>query len=262
LVEGNDVGGIDVGFLVRSDVTINSTTQIGKATTSTWCSGASPCLLNDRPPLLLDATTSGGYHFAVLVIHNRSLSSIDDPTDGNRVRHKRLEQSQYVGEIVQKWQTGNTGPMSDGTTITNANATVPLVVVGDFNAYEFTDGYVDVTGQIKGSIVPADNMVSAPPITSPSLCEAGLTADPATRYSFMFDGYVQDLDHSLFTRRAWMDFLSVGYAHGNADTSEAGPEVTDPNTAARSADHDGQVVRLVTDRIFADGFEDPTTSCQ
>jgi predicted extracellular nuclease len=258
LSEGNDIGGIDVGFLVRGDVGVNAVTQIGKNTlTSDGCGSGSSCPLNDRPPLLLDASFNG-YHFAVLVIHDRSLSSIDDPTDGPRVRRKRLEQAQYVGEIVQAWQTGSSGPLSDGDSVPDPDATAPIIVVGDYNAYEFTDGYVDVTGQIKGSAVGAGNQVWEVPKTSPTFCDAGLTSDPATRYSFQFDGYVQELDHALLSRTGWRDFVMLANAHGNADTSEAGPEVTDATTPARSADHDGQVLTLATDRLFADGGDGDT----
>ncbi|HZW51100.1 MAG TPA: hypothetical protein VFF05_04510, partial [Rudaea sp.] len=66
------------------------------------------------------------------------------------------------------------------------------------------------------------------------------------------------LDHALLTRTAWTDFVSLHNAHGNADTSEAGPEVTDSSTPARSADHDGQVLTLTFDRLFSDGFESDT----
>ncbi|HST29124.1 MAG TPA: lamin tail domain-containing protein [Rudaea sp.] len=266
LDEGNDIGGIDVGFLVRSDVTVNAVTQIGLGTqTNDGCGGAPPCILNDRPPLLLDASF-GGQRFAVLVIHNRSLSSADT----TRVQRKRLEQAEYVAAIVQAWQTGTgsdvalVSPDADvtlgasGETVPAADGSVPLVIVGDYNAYEFTDGYVDVTGQIKGTAVQADNMTWATQTTTPTLCDAGLTTDPATRYSFMFDGYVQELDHALLTRTAWTDFVSLHNAHGNADTSEAGPEVTDTSTPARSADHDGQVVTLTFDRLFGDAFEGDT----
>jgi predicted extracellular nuclease len=266
LAEGNDIGGIDVGFLVRSDVTVNTVTQIGKDTqTDDGCGGTPPCILNDRPPLLLDASF-GGQRFAVLVIHNRSLSSVDT----TRVQRKRLEQAEYVAAIAQAWQTGTgsdvalVSPDADvtlgasGETVPAADGSVPLVIVGDYNAYEFTDGYVDVTGQIKGTAVQADNMTWATQTTTPTLCDAGLTTDPATRYSFMFDGYVQELDHALLTRTAWTDFVSLHNAHGNADTSEAGPEVIDSSTPARSADHDGQVLTLTFDRLFSDGFESDT----
>jgi predicted extracellular nuclease len=266
LQEGNDVGGIDVGFLVRSDVTVNAVTQLGKNTqTDDGCGGTPPCILNDRPPLLLDASFAG-QRFAVLVIHNRSLNDVDTA----RVQRKRLEQAQYVGAIAQAWQTGTgsdvalTAPDAhvtlgaSGETVPNADGSVPLVIVGDYNAYEFTDGYTDVTGQIKGTAVQADNVAWETPETTPTLCDAGLTTDPATRYSFAFDGYVQELDHALLTRTAWTDFVSLHNAHGNADTSEAGPEVTDITTPARSADHDGQVLTLTVDRIFSDAFEGDT----
>ena len=259
LVEGNDIGGIDVGFLVRGDVTVNAVTQFGKDTlTSGAACNSVPCpKLNDRPPLLLDATFAG-YRFAALVIHDRSLSSVDDPTDGPRVRQKRLDQAQFVAEIVQAWQTGSSAPLSDGETVPNPDANVPIVVIGDYNAYEFTDGYVDVTGQIKGTAVESDNLVWAAPLTTPTLCDAGLTTDSATRYSFQFDGYVQELDHALLSRTGWRDFVRLNNAHGNADTSEAGPEVTDDTTPARSADHDGQVLTLAVDRVFADNNEGDT----
>jgi predicted extracellular nuclease len=269
LDEGNDIGGIDVGFLVRSDVTVNAVTQIGQLTqTDDGCGGSPPpamCTLNDRPPLLLDASFAG-QRFAVLVIHNRSLGSVDT----TRVQRKRLEQAQYVAAIVQAWQTGTgndvalTAPDAhvilgaSGETVPAADGSVPLVVVGDYNAYEFTDGYADVTGQIKGTAVQADNLTWEMPLTNPTMCDAGLTTDPATRYSFMFDGYVQELDHALLTRTAWKNFVVLHNAHGNADTSEAGAEVTDDTTPARSADHDGQVLTLAVDRLFADGFEGDT----
>ncbi len=254
LAEGNDVGGIDVGLLVRSDVTINSVTQLGKNVQTNNCSGTQPCLLNDRPPLLLDASF-GGYHFGVLVIHDRSLSSIEDPAK-LYIRNKRLEQAQFVAEIAQAWQTGSNAPLSSGEVVSGADANAPLVIVGDYNAYEFTDGYADVTGQIKGTAVQSENIVWAPPITSPTLIDTGDRADPASRYSFSFDGYMQELDHILVTRAGWKDFVSVSNAHGNADVAAAGPEANDANTAARSADHDGQVVVLAIDRLFGHDFDE------
>ena len=84
LDEGNDVGGIDVGFLVKSTrVTVDSVTQYGKDTIFTWDGS----LLNDRPPLVLDAAVNlpGLNPFPVVVVvnHLRSMSSIDEPTDGS-----------------------------------------------------------------------------------------------------------------------------------------------------------------------------------
>ncbi|HEY0230120.1 MAG TPA: hypothetical protein VGC55_02610, partial [Dokdonella sp.] len=250
LIEGNDIGGIDIGFLVRSDVTINAVTQLGKNTqTSDGCGTTSPCLLNDRPPLLLDARL-GTLRFAVLAIHNRSLSGVDDAVDGPRIRQKRLEQAQYVAAIVQSWQTNGQYALPDGDVVPNPDATVPLVIVGDYNAFEFSDGYVDAYGQIAGTAVESQNLVWAPTITSPALrsdCRAapiGSALPKPVPYSFVFDGYAQELDHVLMTRPAWSRCVQYSGAHGNADIPEGGPEATDPSTPLRSADHDGFVVEL------------------
>jgi hypothetical protein len=247
LVEGNDIGGIDAGFLVRGDVAVNAVTQLGKNTETTdGCGSNPPCLLNDRPPLLLDATF-GKHRFAVLAVHNRSLSGIDDPVDGPRIRRKRLEQAQYVAAIVQSWQTGGAFPLPDGDIVPNPDPAVPLVVVGDFNAFQYTDGYVDVVGEIKGTAVESENLAWAAPVTSPTLVEdCGLKpgATPPLPYSFAFDGYVQELDHALFTRVAASQCTIVRRARGNVDVPEGGPATTDPSTAARSADHDGFVVTM------------------
>ncbi|HMF58370.1 MAG TPA: hypothetical protein VK619_18650, partial [Pyrinomonadaceae bacterium] len=49
LSEGNDVGGIDVGFLVKSTVTVFSVTQYNKSETFNNPTGGPADLLNDRP---------------------------------------------------------------------------------------------------------------------------------------------------------------------------------------------------------------------
>lgn len=248
LVEGNDVGGIDIGFLVRRDVTVNAVTQLGKDTqTIDGCGSNPPCLLNDRPPLLLDATL-GSLRFAVLAIHNRSLSGVDDPVTGPRIRLKRLEQAQYVGAIVQSWQTNGSFALPDGDSVPDPDATVPLVVVGDYNAFQFSDGYADVYGQIAGTAIESENLAWAAPVTTPRLLPACSRAAIGTadeeRYSFVFDGYAQELDQALLTKPAYSRCVRISIAHGNADLPEGGSEATDPTTPLRSADHDGFVLEL------------------
>jgi hypothetical protein len=230
---GNDVSGINNGFLVRSDVSVTSVTQFYLNSMTTNCSGGGTCLLNDRPPVLLRGSWNG-YQFAVLAIYDRSLSGL--------------------GNITQ-------GPF----TLTGEPA-VPLIVAGDFNAYQFTDGYVDVTGMIAGTAVQnqnlywftgnaADTDVATYTPPSPTLVDSGIAADQNERYSFQFDGYVQEIDHILLTRTGWKDFIRVSNAHGNADVSEASTVILDDTTPARSGDHDGQVIQVAIDRIFYNGFE-------
>ena len=254
LIEGNDVGGIDVGFLLRGDIGVNAVTQLGKNTQTTdGCGGTPPCLLNDRPPLLLDANF-GSLHFAVLAIHDRSLNGVDDPASGPRIRMKRLEQAQYVAAIVQSWQTGGVYTLPDGDVVPNPDPAVPLVVLGDFNGFQFSDGYVDVYGQIAGTAVGSENLAWAAPITNPAmhpgcrrLREISAVPNVAPPYSFLFDGYAQELDHVLLTDAADSRCSYLSIAHGNADIPEGAAATTDPGTPLRSADHDGFVLQLTAD---------------
>ena len=255
-IPGNDPGGINLGVLVRNDVTVNSLTQLFKSTQTNSCSSNPPCLLNDRPPLVLDAVFNG-YHFNLLVIYDRSLINLGVL---DYVGTKRTEQAVQVASVVQALQSGATlagvgdaqqdasGTVTTGAFDVIGNANVPLIVVGDFNAYEFTDGYVDVTGMISGTAIQAENLYWDQSGTyvapAPPLFDTGAAANPADHYSYNFAGYAQEIDHVLLSSVAQNDFIAISNAHGNSDVSEAGPAVLDPNTASRTSDHDGQVVTL------------------
>ncbi|MEM8486341.1 MAG: T9SS type A sorting domain-containing protein, partial [Bacteroidota bacterium] len=227
LVEGNDVGGIDVGFLVRpSAVQVNAVTQLAADELLTFDGS----LLHDRPPLLLEADfLLGGapaFPIEVLAVHNRSLSGIDDDGSGERVRTKRLEQAQSIATIVQARQ--------------DANADVRLTVVGDFNAYEFSDGYVDAVGQIRGVFNPDDNLLSGDDLVDPDLTNQVLNLPEEERYSFIFRGTSQVLDHAL-TSVALDPFVN-DFAFGRGNAGAPLILLDDDTTPLRASDHDGLVL--------------------
>ncbi len=276
LIPGNDVSGINIGILVRSDVSVASVTQMYVNTMTSNCSSGSSCLLNDRPPVLMDATWNG-YRFALLAIYDRSLSGLGDPTKPY-IGPKRAEQAAQIASIAQAWQTGATlagagdarqsaaGVITPGPFDIVGDASVPLIVAGDFNAYEFSDGYADVTGMIMGTAVKAQNLywydgsaantdTPAYVAPTPTLVDSGIKSEPASHYSYNFSGFAQEIDHILLSRAAWADFVSISNAHGDADVSEASSIILDSTTAARSGDHDGQVLTIAIDRIFADGSD-------
>ena len=241
LIDGQDIGGIDVGFLVRDNVTIDGLTQLGAAE---FISTDPSDPLHDRPPLLLEATVSVGVdtrEVNVMVVHNRSFSRIDDPTEGDRVRTKRLEQAESIAQKVQTIQTDEPN--------------VPLIVIGDFNDYEFSDGYVDAIGHIKGDFNPADALLSGMDFVSPNLVNVVETVPTDDRYSFIFRQNAQVLDHALLSTEAMKIFVSMQYGRGNADAAEV--QQDDPMAGFAVSDHDGLVVYLSVGRIFADGFETP-----
>src|SRR5690606_40161411 len=61
-------------------------------------------------------------------------------TVGDRVRQKRRLQAEFLAQWLQARQL--------------AEPDANLIVLGDFNAFEFNDGYVDVMGTVTGA--PSD----------------------------------------------------------------------------------------------------------
>jgi len=243
LEEGNDIGTIDVGFLVRNNVEMDAITQIGKDEILAFDGS----LLHDRPPLLFEGHTvndGADYPFAVMVVHNRSLGSIESSTSGARVRAKRLAQAQSVAAAVQAMQ--------------DSNPAVRLVVTGDFNAFEFSDGYVDVLGQIRGDVDPTANLLSGEDLVDPNLINQVLSIGPDERYSFVFRGSAQVLDHALTSMALDESVRGFGYGRGNADA--AVDLINDEATLLRASDHDGLVLFLTKD-VDGDGVNDDGDVC-
>ena len=227
LVEGNDIGGIDVGFLVKtSRVSVIDVTQFGKDTTYTDPNTNQPAILNDRPPLLmrLRAIAPGsdyGLPVTVIVNHLRSLSNVGDPAEGPRVRAKRRAQAEYLANLIQTRQAAGEN----------------VVSVGDYNAYSVSDGFVDVIGTIIGNPTPADQVVLASPdLVEPNLTDLVTLAPPDQQYSYSFDGNAESLDHILVTRGMLARLSRFATARNNADFPEAFRN--DPTRPERISDHD------------------------
>lgn len=236
LEEGNDVGGIDVGFLVKS-VSVNAVDviQIGKDTTYINPNTNSPELLNDRPPLVLRATAqqpSGvPLSFTVIVVHQRSLSGITS-SDGNRIRTKRRAQAEFLANYIQARQTANTGEN--------------LLVIGDFNAFQFNDGLVDIIGTVRGTPAPPDQvLLASSDLVNPDLTNLSDILTSAQRYSYLFDGNAQSLDHSLVNNNMFRRTTRFVYARNNADFPESFRN--DASRPERFSDHDPEVAYFALD---------------
>lgn len=230
LAEGNDPGGIDVGFLVKSTrVAVVDVVQEGKDTTYINPANGQPALLNDRPPLVLRATVStpnGTAPVTVIGNHLRSLTSLNDPTDGPRVRAKRRAQAEYLANLVQARQV--------------ADPQERLIVMGDFNAFQFNDGFVDVMGTIAGQPTPAANVVLASDdLVNPDLIDVMGLLPAAQRYSYLFDGHAQIIDHILVNQPAASLFSRIAVMRGNADSPETFRN--DDTRPERVSDHDAPV---------------------
>ncbi len=218
---GNDIGGINVGFLVEDSVSILGLFQIGKDEVFEFDGSR----LNDRPPLVLQARVDG-FDLTIVVVHQRSLNGIDDSGSGERVRLKRHDQSMWLATWLQDRQRADPDEM--------------ILVVGDFNAFQFSDGYVDVMGILSGALDPDLALVDGEDVIDPNFENLVLDLPEEERYSYVYEGDAASLDHALASSalRAWVS--DVVYARGNADASEFYFE--DSGTALRVSDHDGLAI--------------------
>jgi hypothetical protein len=254
LEPGNDIGGINVGFLVQEQhILVDAVTQLGK--NELFDFDTPPSFLHDRPPLLLEGRCVldyGTYPISVLVVHNRSLSRIET----ERTQRKRFEQAASIATMIDGLQM--------------ADPSVRLVVLGDFNAFEFTDGYVDVVGIIGGNFDPAASFVctlddcTAVDDVEPDLTSLVPLMAPGNRYSFIFEGNAQALDQALVSYTLGGEIAGAQFGRGNADAALAlsndDGSVVPENLPLRASDHDGLVVFIDKDED-GDGVPNDNDVC-
>jgi predicted extracellular nuclease len=224
----------DVGFLVKtSRVQVNSVTQEREEETYINPVNGQPETLHDRPPLVLDATVDPSgtdpQHVVVVVNHLRSFIDIELVAgEGPRVREKRKKQAESLADLLNDLQTANPG--------------VPVISVGDYNAFQFSSGYDDPVSVVKGTPTADDQIVvdQSPDLVDPNFTNLVDGLPAAERYSFVFEGTPQALDHHLVNAAARSRNSRTAIARINSDFPEA-PAATYVNNAAipeRNSDHD------------------------
>jgi len=252
LVEGNDVGGIDVGFLVKTAPVVGITPRVTVNAVVQELDGtlfvnpnASTETLNDRPPLRLDAVVNNAtgqtYPVTVIVNHLRSLSNSASPaadpngwpTEGHRVRAKRQAQAVDLANFVQNRQV--------------LNPNEQIVLIGDFNAFEFNDGLGDSIGTIIGVPTP-DNQTAVigdgADLVTPNFDNLFDSVPADERYSFIFGGVAQSLDHALISASVISGTVAPRLEHARINSGFAELERNNAATPNRLADHDPLVVYL------------------
>ncbi|HYP13929.1 MAG TPA: hypothetical protein VEQ63_08385, partial [Bryobacteraceae bacterium] len=200
--------------------------------------GGIPVSVNDRRPYILRATVSrpgtNPIALTVIVNHLRSLIGVDDPNN-TIARTKKLDQSRYLAGLVDRLQT--------------EDPSVNLALVGDFNTFEFSEGYIDAIGLIKGNPEPDDARTYATgdniDLYDPDLINLiTLPAFPASeRYTYSFIGDRQVLDHILVNQNFYRKMRGFAIAHVNSNYPEIDPAAgtslrEDPTRPERFSDHD------------------------
>jgi uncharacterized protein len=192
LIEGNDPGLIDVGFLVKQApvgtaprVSVLALEQIGSGATYVNADTGATEPLNDRPSLALKARVAdprggSGYALTVIVNHLQSLEGIETE---QHVRDRRARQAEQLAGEIQRRQT----------------AGERVVLVGDFGAFQFSDGYVDVMGTLTGRPTSDPVVLSTADVVNPDLVNLLTLAPPDQQYTCVVDGSAQQVDHVLVT---------------------------------------------------------------
>ncbi len=238
LEDGNDGRGIDNGFLVKtSRVKVIEVKQYGKSDKYTNPDTKQENFLNDRTPLTLrasvdDAKTGRPFEITVVVNHLKSFLGYDDPKQMANVRLKKKLQAEFLAKLVADRQ--------------KANPKERIVLVGDFNAYQFNDGIVDVIGAIKGKPALKDEVMNpSDDLLDPDMIDLVDLIIADQRYSYRFDGNGQVLDHILISDSLKNNVHGFGYARMNADFPES--YRNDDNRPERFSDHDAPVAYFTLD---------------
>lgn len=236
LIEGDGTTGDndqDVAFLVKtSRVAVDSVTQELASETFVEPGTSTVAILHDRPPLVLRGRVDpAGVNLPVIAIvnHTRSFIDIDqDPGNGPRVREKRKKQAESIAALFQTLQTNN--------------PTTPIISVGDYNAYQFSDGYTDPLATLKGTPTSDDNIVvdASPDLINPNFFNLTDNLPADQQYSFNFAGTLQALDHILVNRTAYDRRTRNFIIHNNTDFPEVPAGLYKSNTERTEgySDHD------------------------
>lgn len=181
--------------------------------------------LHDRPPMLLEGfiKTDPEIPFHILNIHMRSLIDILNPS----IQRRRSEQAISIARMIRALQ---------------ARGDENILVVGDFNAYEFTDGHVDVVNQITGEPSLGAAFETIPVLEKPLINYSTTLLPKEERYSYVFNGNAQLLDHCLGDMGRGVSIKSLNYTRGNADNPY--DYAADPGHSLHVSDHDGWVMTL------------------
>ncbi len=230
LEEGNDMRGIDSGFLVKSaKVKVIDTKQLAKDVKLDFKDSKGDASLFDRPPFLIrvevqDAKTNQPFPLTVIVNHLKSYLGIDNAEGGDRVRQKRVQEAEWLASFIAQRQK----EMPDER----------LIVCGDFNAFQFSDGFNDLIGTLRGK-PDANVMTPAKATYQTGLTDLVFALDVKSRYSYVHDGSAQVLDHVLISQAAMKRIAKFGYARLDADF----PAVysSDGTRPERLSDHDAPV---------------------
>lgn len=223
----SDNSNLQNGFLVNTssvDVITSGTAQ--QNDTYTASSGVAP--LWESAPFVLKVAVHRPltpYKLTLINVRFAARENIDDPTLGPDVRTHREAQAVQLASLIQSYQS----------------AGERVIVLGNFNANEFNDGFIDVVNAVAGSPAPAEKVTVASPsaMVTPALHNLTTDVPAADRYNIYVKGEAQSYEHILTSQNI---SAAVTQTHFSADYARVQANLD--TTPAALTPHDGQLATL------------------
>jgi len=182
LKEGNDISGIDVGFLIKPEYRVKLVKQLFKETKLAINNND----LFSRPPLLIEVCKESNC-IVVLNLHLRSMIGLRKKSKGHRIRIKRLQQATAIARWIDQYQT--THPEQS------------LIVIGDMNALSPPDQYVDVVGTLIGKPDNRNTELYSQDLIQNDLIDLTQQIPYKERYSYIHQKKKQVIDYLLINQK-------------------------------------------------------------
>lgn len=217
-------------FLVKTSggrVTVMSVDALGAGATFVDPADGNSYPAFDRLPAMLRATVTGPVTALPqsLTVIASELAPLTD-ADTATLRAKRQAQADFLAATVQARQSNDPAES--------------IVSLGNFNAFEFNDGYADVVGTLVGSPAGGDQVATVATVfVSPNLVNVTHSLPAAERYSAIGNGNAQALDHVLASASLAPQFVGAARPRVNADFEDHLRENT--STPNRLSDRDPMV---------------------
>ncbi len=241
VIPSGDPNSLNLGFLLKSStITFDAITQADAAATYTTASGANATLW-ERPPLVLTAEvhrTGKSYPVTLINVHLTPRTSIADTTLGPDIRLRRAAQAYALSQLVE----------------TNQSTGQNVIVAGNFNAFEYSDGFVDVLGVVSGSPAASGSVVTYQgTATTSALTDFTTAITPLERYNYIERGDAVSFEHILAsatvtaasTASASLASYETSVVQPHFSTDFAATDANSSATAAGLTPHDGQVVEFL-----------------
>lgn len=219
---GNADDGLGIGFLLKA----GRASALGQPEVVSIRASIALRVRVQGPP------TSLPQDLTVVVNQFQSLTNIElNDAVGSAVRTRRRAQAEAVAAYLQNRQS--------------SDPSEAIIALGDFNGFDFNDGYVDVVGTVRGVPAPPDQVaLASSPVVAPPFGNADALNAPAERYASLSNGNAHSLDHVLVSASLMSTgrLLQLQHARVNADFPEA--LRADATTPVRFSDRDPLVLHV------------------